>query len=85
MILLASEIEERARLEQLARVNWKLRKIERFPVTSGDFDWVAWEDLIEDAAQLEASSPASRATIERIFVKRRAKAKSVKELVIADL
>jgi hypothetical protein len=54
-------------------------------VTSGDFDWVAWEDLIEDAAQLEASSPASRATIERIFVKRRAKAKSVKELVIADL
>ena len=85
MILLASEIEERARLEQLARVNWKLRKIERFPVTSGDFDWVAWEDLIEEAAQLEASSPASRATIERILVKRRAKAKSVKELVIADL
>jgi hypothetical protein len=85
MTLLASEIEERARLEQLARVNWPLRKIERFLVTSGDFDWVAWEDLIEDAAQLEASSPASRATIERIFVKRRAKAKSVKELVIADL
>ena len=85
MTLLAREIEERARLEQLARVNWKLRKIERFPVTSGDFDWVAWEDSIEDAAQLEASSPASRATIERIFVKRRAKAKSVKELVIADL
>ena len=85
MTLLASEIEERARLEQLARVNWELRKIERFPVTSGDFDWVSWEDLIEEAAQLEASSPASRATIERIFVKRRAKAKSVKELVIADL
>ena len=85
MILLASEIEERARLEQLARVNWKLRKIERFPVTSGDFDWVAWEDLIEDAAQLEASSPASRATIERILVKRRAKAKSEKEPAIADL
>ena len=85
MIQLASENEERARLEQLARVNWKLRKIERFPVTSGDFDWVAWEDLIEDAAQLEASSPASRATIELISVKRRAKAKSVKELVIADL
>ena len=85
MTLLASEIEERARLEQLARVNWKLRKIERVPVTSGDFDWVAWEDLIEEAAQLEASSPASRATIERILVKRRAKVKSVKEPVIADL
>ena len=82
MTLLASEIEERARLEQLARVNWKLRKIERVPVTSGDFDWVAWEDLIEEAAQLEASSPASRATIERILVKRRAKAKSEKGLVI---
>ena len=85
MTMLASKIDERARLEQLARVNWKLRKIERVPVTSGDFDWVAWEDLIEEAAQLEASSPASRATIERILVKRRAKAKSEKELVNADL
>ena len=85
MTMLVSEIDERARLEQLARVNWKLRKIERVPVTSGDFDWVAWEDLIEEAAQLEASSPASRATIERIFVKRRAKSKSVKEPVTADL
>ena len=82
MTMLASKIDERARLEQLARVNWKLRKIERVPVTSGDFDWVAWEDLIEEAAQLEASSPASRATIERILVKRRAKAKSEKGLVI---
>ena len=85
MTMLASKIDERARLEQLARVNWKLRKIERVPVTSGDFDWVAWEHLIEEAAQLEASSPASIATIERILVKRRAKAKSEKELVIADL
>ena len=85
MTMLASKIYERARLEQLARVNWKLRKIERVPVTSGDFDWVAWEDLIEEAAQLEASSPASRATIERILVKRRAKAKSEKEPAIADL
>ena len=85
MTMLASKIDERARLEQLARVNWKLRKIERVPVTSGDFDWVAWEDLIEEAAQLEASSPASRATIERILVKRRAKAKSEKEPAIADL
>ena len=85
MTMLASKIDERARLEQLARVNWKLRKIGRVPVTSGDFDWVAWEDLIAEAAQLEASSPASRATIERILVKRRAKAKSVEEAVIADL
>ena len=85
MTMLASKIDERASLEQLARVNWKLRKIERVPVTSGDFDWVAWEDLIEEAAQLEASSPASRATIERILVKRRAKAKSEKEPAIADL
>ena len=85
MTMLASKIDERARLEQLARVNWKLRKIERVPMTSGDFDWVAWEDLIEEAAQLEASSPASRATIERILVKRRAKAKSEKEPAIADL
>ena len=85
MTMLASKIDKRARLEQLARVNWKLRKIERVPVTSGDFDWVAWEDLIEEAAQLEASSPASRATIERILVKRRAKAKSEKEPAIADL
>jgi hypothetical protein len=46
MTMLTSEMCERARLEQLARVNWKLRKIERVPVTSGDFDWVAWEDLI---------------------------------------
>jgi len=85
MTMLTSEMDERARLEQLARVNWKLRIIERVPVTSQDFDWVAWEDLIEEAAQLEASSPASRAMIERIFVKRRAKAKSEKELVYADL
>ena len=54
-------------------------------MTSVDFDWVAWEGLIEDAAQLEASSPASTATIEQSLVKRRAKAKSVRELVIADL
>ena len=85
MTMLPSKIDERARLEQLARVSWKLRKIERVPMTSGDFDWVAWEDLIEEAAQLEASSPASRATIERILVKRRAKAKSEKEPAIADL
>jgi len=85
MTMLASKIDERARLKQLARVNWKLRKIERVPVTSGDFDWVAWEDLVEDAAQLEAQSPASRATVERIFRRRRAKAKSEKELVNADL
>lgn len=85
MTVLVSAVDERARLEQLARVNWKLRKIERVPVTSGDFDWVAWEDLIEEAAQLEASSPASRATIERICMRRRAKAKSEKELVNADL
>ena len=85
MTMLTSEMDERARLEQLARVNWKLRKIERVPVTSEGFDWVAWEDLIEEAAQLEASSPASRATIERIFMRRRAKAKSEKELVNADL
>ena len=85
MTMLASKIDERARLEQLARVNWKLQKIERVPVTSGGFDWVAWEDLVEDAAQLEAQSPASRATVERIFRRRRAKAKSEKELVNADL
>ena len=85
MTMLVTAMDERARLEQLARVNWKLRKIERVPMTSGDFDWLAWEDLIEEAAQLEASSPASRATIEQIFVKRRAKAKSVKEPAIADL
>ena len=85
MTMLASKVDERARLEQLARVNWKLRKIERVPVTSGGFDWVEWEDLIEEAAQLEASSPAARATIERILVKRRAKAKSEKEPAIADL
>lgn len=85
MTMLTSEMDERARLEQLARVNWKLRKIERVPVTSGDFDWVAWEDLIEEAAQLEASSPASRATVERIVMRRRPKAKSEKELVNADL
>ena len=53
-------------------------------MTSGDFDWVAWEDLVEDAAQLEAQSPASRATVERIFRRRRAKEKSEKELVNAD-
>lgn len=85
MTMLKSEMDERARLKQLARVNWKLRKIERVPVTSGDFDWVAWEDLIEEAAQLEASSPASRATVERIVMRRRSKAKSEKELVNADL
>ena len=85
MTMLPSKIDERARLEQLARVSWKLRKIERVPMTSGDFDWVAWEDLIEEAAQLEASSPASRATIERICMRRRAKAKLEKELVNADL
>ena len=85
MTMLVTAMDERARLEQLARVNWKLRKIERVPVTSGDFDWVAWEDLIEEAAQLEASSPASRATIERICMRRRAKAKLEKELVNADL
>ena len=59
MTMLASKIDERARLKQLARVNWKLRKIERVPMTSGDFDWVAWEDLVEDAAQLEAQSRVS--------------------------
>ena len=85
MTMLASKIDERARLKQLARVNWKLRKIERVPMTSGDFDWVAWEDLVEEAAQLEASSPASRATVERIVMRRRPKAKSEKELVNADL
>ena len=85
MTMLTSEMDERARFEQLARVNWKLRKIERVPVTSGYFDWIAWENLIEEAAHLEASSPAARATIEQIFVKRRATAKSEKELVNADL
>ena len=85
MTMLASKIDERARLKQLARVNWKLQKIERVPMTSGDFDWVAWEDLIEEAAQLEASSPASRATVERIVMRRRSKAKSEKDLVNADL
>ena len=60
MTMLASKIDERARLKQLARVNWKLRKIEQVPMKSGDFDWVAWEDLVEDAAQLEAQSRVSR-------------------------
>ena len=85
MTMLVSTMDERTRLDQLARVNWKLRKIERIPVTSGDFDWVAWEYLIEEAAELEAASPASRATVQRIFAKRKARKILDEDCAIKDL
>jgi len=66
-------MDEEARIRRMQQLKWRLRKIERQPMGSKEFDWVQYYDVTDELGELDAQSPVMRGVLERVLAKRKAR------------